>query len=765
MAHDNTGKIFANLDDTDLLFGDDDKETVSACTSVSALEPWLVLVVDDEPGIHAITEVVLVNNLYNGHPIKLLSAYSAKEAKEILQRESNIAVVLLDVVMETDQAGLQLVRWIREELGNRQVRIILRTGEPGQAPERQVIIDYHINDYKAKTELTADKLFLTVLVAIRSYEDMQAIERSRCDLEKLLDSANALMHLRSASYEILQLSLQPLPLKEMLSRALDIVLAIPWMATIKRGVIFLYNETTNQLELVVQKQFNPQLFSLCQTIPLGYCLCGLAAASGEVVISTQIDDRHAITTPDMTPHGHYCVPILLNQHCLGVLNVYLPPNHLCKDEEVDFLKHIANTIAGLLSRHKAEQKIAQLSRALEQSPIAVIITDTIGNIEYINQRFTTLTGYLPQDLIGRSVMTLKVGDDTYTQQIFHNILSHGFDWSGELQGRKKTGELFWEFLSLSPMVDTDQQITNYIFISADITDKKELEAARDQLLTTLDTKVVERTQELNRKIEELEETRQELIAGAKMASLGRLVAGFAHEINTPIGICVSTISSIPPSVAQLEQMLAQDEIDETELNTCLAHLRKNATLGLYHMRRAADLVTRFKRTSVDQASEQKRYFDVKETVHDIVVSLHSTFSTSKIAIQLDGPDELVVFSHPGSLGQIFTNLLLNSFKHGFDNGQRDGTIQIRFSTEGSPPNHLHFWYWDNGRGIKPAHMEKIFEPFFTTARESGGSGLGMFLVYNIVTEQLKGKIDISSVIGEGTEFYFHFSVCEEEELT
>ncbi|MBF0460999.1 MAG: PAS domain S-box protein [Magnetococcales bacterium] len=588
------------------------------------------------------------------------------------------------------------------------------------------------------------------------------IVRDNSERMHRLQQIERAMELRSAISEILQQSLQPLTLQEMLHRALDIVLAIPWMKVKQRGAIFLYNDATERLELVVHKSLAPELVALCQSIPLGYCLCGRAAVSGEVVLSDQVDARHEVNFPGMTPHGHYCVPILFKQNCLGVLNVYLPAGHAFQEEEIDFLKNIANTLAGLISRHRAEQKVIQLSRALEQSPVAILITNVQGNVEYTNPRFTSLTGYQQEEVVGQDALLLKFRDNPYAQQIFRKVIGRGWEWSGELHSHKKSGELFWEFVSFSPVLDMEQQITHYILISEDITEKMALKAAQDHLLATLDAKVVERTQELNQKVEELETTRYELIAREKMASLGRLVAGFAHELNTPVGIGVSTISGIPASVAHLEKMLEQEEVDEADLNRCLAHIRDSAVLGLANMRRAADLVTRFKRTSVDQSSESVRRFEVKETLNDVVISLHNTFKTSRIAIELEGPDSLVVCSKPGLLGQIFTNLLMNSFKHGFDHGQREGTIHIRYTLEKTQPDQLHFWYRDNGRGIEAAHVKKLFEPFFTTARDAGGSGLGTFIVYNIITDQLRGKIEVSSVPGEGVLFDFCFPVQEAE---
>ncbi|MGB0694388.1 MAG: sensor histidine kinase [Rhodospirillaceae bacterium] len=156
--------------------------------------PWNVLIVDDDPEVHLITRAVLYPLRFKGRALALKSAYSAYEAEAVIAADPTIAVILLDVVMETEDAGLRLVKTIREKLGNRMVRIILRTGQPGQAPEREVIIDYDINDYKAKTELTAQKLFTSMVAALRSYDDLRALEASE---QKLLE-ANEQLELRVA---------------------------------------------------------------------------------------------------------------------------------------------------------------------------------------------------------------------------------------------------------------------------------------------------------------------------------------------------------------------------------------------------------------------------------------------------------------------------------------------------------------------------------------------------------------------------------------
>lgn len=148
--------------------------------------PWRILIVDDDEEVHSVTRYALRKVRFRDRPLELLSAYSAAQAQTMLAAEADIALVLLDVVMETDDAGLRLVRAIRDDLGDKAVRIILRTGQPGQAPEERVIVDYDVNDYKAKTELTSQKLFTTVIAALRAYDSITVIEANRRGLRRMV---------------------------------------------------------------------------------------------------------------------------------------------------------------------------------------------------------------------------------------------------------------------------------------------------------------------------------------------------------------------------------------------------------------------------------------------------------------------------------------------------------------------------------------------------------------------------------------------------
>jgi len=179
--------------DDDLFFDDSNDSDASR----ASLDRWKILVVDDEPEVFQVTALALQDFAFSDRGLELIPAYSGAEAQELINKHNDIALILLDVVMESEHAGLKLVRWIREEKGNSFVRIILRTGQPGQAPEKKVISEYDINDYKEKTELTATKLFTVVTSGLRSYRDMMALEESRVGLERVIDASANIMKTRS----------------------------------------------------------------------------------------------------------------------------------------------------------------------------------------------------------------------------------------------------------------------------------------------------------------------------------------------------------------------------------------------------------------------------------------------------------------------------------------------------------------------------------------------------------------------------------------
>lgn len=276
-----------------------------------------------------------------------------------------------------------------------------------------------------------------------------------------------------------------------------------------------------------------------------------------------------------------------------------------------------------------------------------------------------------------------------------------------------------------------------------------------ELNVSLEQRVTQRTAELYAANQRLQEERQRAIETEKMASLGRMVAGFAHEVNTPVGVAVGAISHTQQMVGELSEMLLQDEVSEDALNDRLTMLDESSALALANLQRAAELVRSFKRTAVDQTSDAERDFDLAELIDDVLLNLSPLFRRTTIRFVVNCPARLGLRGAPGALTQVLTNLCMNAWTHAFADGSQQGTVRIDAEVRG---DEVSIRFTDDGCGMTAESSGKIFEPFFTTRRNSGGSGLGLYIAYNLITQQLDGTVECQSELGKGTEFIIRFPI-------
>jgi len=277
----------------------------------------------------------------------------------------------------------------------------------------------------------------------------------------------------------------------------------------------------------------------------------------------------------------------------------------------------------------------------------------------------------------------------------------------------------------------------------------------NELNKSLEDKVKERTFELERTNDKLEQTiinlkltQNKLIESEKMASLGALVAGVAHEINTPIGISLTGITHFLGISEEIKEHYESSKMTQKEFENFLNKSVELASLININLDKTVQLIRSFKQISVDQTSEEKREFNIKKYFKEILLSINNIINRTKIEVEIQCNDNINITSYPGAYSQIFTNLILNSIIHGYKEKQK-GKITIDIHKE---DNELIFNYTDDGSGIKKENLSKIFDPFFTTNREKGGTGLGLNIIYNIVTNNLKGNIICHSDEKEGVLF-------------
>ena len=255
-------------------------------------------------------------------------------------------------------------------------------------------------------------------------------------------------------------------------------------------------------------------------------------------------------------------------------------------------------------------------------------------------------------------------------------------------------------------------------------------------------------QSLEESLEKLHRTQKEMIQSAKMAALGDLVAGVAHEVNTPIGVSVTAASFLAERTRQLRDLYGKGEMKRSDLEKYLALAEESSGSVLSNLERAAELVQSFKKVAADQSSEEKRVFGMKNYLEQILLSLRPQFKRTPHQVSMECPDDLTLDSYPGAIMQIMTNLIMNSLLHGFADG-RAGEISITVEAAGE---NVALTYRDTGVGMDQEQKERIYDPFYTTTRGSGGTGLGMNIVYNLVTQTLKGSIILETSPGQGAIF-------------
>ncbi|MBP9943445.1 MAG: HAMP domain-containing protein [Desulfomicrobium sp.] len=280
----------------------------------------------------------------------------------------------------------------------------------------------------------------------------------------------------------------------------------------------------------------------------------------------------------------------------------------------------------------------------------------------------------------------------------------------------------------------------------------------------LEDRVEQRTSELARAneslqtaLESLRQAQGQLVMSEKLAALGGLVAGVAHEINTPVGVALSATSTMAEKNRILSELFATGEMKRSNLTEYLESTREGVEMTLLNLNRASDLIRSFKMVAADQVSESRRRFNVREYIGQVLLSLRPKLKKTQHRVEVECDEDLVIESYPGALSQILTNFIVNSLTHAFGEGQA-GLIRIAVVRNDGT---LSLTYSDDGCGIAPEVQDRIFEPFYTTARAKGSTGLGLHIVFNIVTGTLGGTITCCSAPGQGTTFQVRMPVERE----
>jgi PAS domain S-box-containing protein len=410
--------------------------------------------------------------------------------------------------------------------------------------------------------------------------------------------------------------------------------------------------------------------------------------------------------------------------------------------------------------------------------IAIISTDTEGYITSFNVGAENMLGYRADDILYKKTPMLfhsidEVKDRSEELTAIYGRKIDGFDTFTTVPNDEGYEEREWSYITsehkiltvnliVTCMYDSQGKAFGYLGLASNISVRKEMEeklrkrteelgSAIKNLLVHeehLEDMVRERTIKLEESLATIQSTQNQLIESEKMALLGSLVAGVAHEINTPVGIGVTLSSSLEDRTKKLKKLLEDKKLTKKHIDEYIELALEVSGMMYRTMTQAGDLIQSFKLVAVDQSVENRRVFNLNEYVGDIINSLGSKFSRANVDIHVESDKEIMIDSYPGSFYQVFTNLMMNSLRHGFD-GIEPGQITIKLDEN---EDMIVIDFSDNGCGISEENMKKIFEPFYTTKRSEGGTGLGLNIVNNLIYQKLKGTIKCDSQEGKGTHF-------------
>jgi signal transduction histidine kinase len=267
--------------------------------------------------------------------------------------------------------------------------------------------------------------------------------------------------------------------------------------------------------------------------------------------------------------------------------------------------------------------------------------------------------------------------------------------------------------------------------------------------TRLFTELQERTRQLSQSLEDLRAAQDSLVQNEKLAALGRLVAGVAHELNTPVGTSVTVASAFVNKTNQFEADLASGNVRRSILTEFIAASREAASQIMVNLGHAIDLIQSFKQVAADRNISDRRHFDLAEVTEQVVKGLRFGLRSQNLTVSVECEPNLAMNSYAGPYGQVLTNLVLNSVAHAFPDGAR-GSVRIAAQALGN--DNVEVLFSDDGCGMSAEVRRQVFDPFFTTRRDQGSTGLGLHIVHNIVTNRLGGKINLETRPGAGTKF-------------
>ncbi len=438
--------------------------------------------------------------------------------------------------------------------------------------------------------------------------------------------------------------------------------------------------------------------------------------------------------------GHISEGLALEARPRGSIEEF---NHLADD-----LDHMA------ISLKEREQRALAIFNA---SPVPMTVTDLNRESVFIdvNEAWCATFGYQRGQVLGRTGIDIGLQASV---QIRMDAIKSMQEGSASVEGTLYRADRVPVLCQIYCRLLQSGDARLMVWATIDIGDLRRTTTELQELNAELEARVARRTEALdglNNKLSgvvaHLRETQTELVRSAKMAALGGLVAGVAHELNTPLGNGLMAVTALNDEARQFKVSM-QSGLRRSALEDLLASVEQGTGIATRNLQRAAELVTSFKQVAVDQSSAQRRSFELGEVVGEMLVTLHPTLSRTPYKVTVNVPTGLRLDSYPGALGQVVVNLINNAVLHGFD-GRTHGIIRITGERgETGEPGEIVLRVADDGKGIPEALLSRVFDPFVTTRMGQGGTGLGLHISYNAVVNMLGGSITVFSEPGQGAMF-------------
>lgn len=456
------------------------------------------------------------------------------------------------------------------------------------------------------------------------------------------------------------------------------------------------------------------------------------------------------------------------------LNLHRPQFTKSSNDEISQMENAINEMRLTLKQQLQERKQSDermsaqwelLNNVLSNIPSGIFWKDS--NFSYVgsNTNFAKDFGAnSPDEIIAKSDYDLPWTKDDADRSRYQDmqIIETGKSLLNiEDAHINQEGKRVVNLLSKVPLKNKNGEIIGILGVYSDITEMRQAAEQIRELNENLELKVKQRTQELEesnievgKALDQLKNAQNQLVQSEKMAALGGLVAGVAHEINTPVGIGVTAASYLKDSVEKIKNLSLENQMRRSDFDQFLSQTDESTDIILKNLNRAAELIRGFKQVAVDQSSESNRPFKVCEYINEVLISLKPKLKKTKHKIEVVCNDDIEINSNPGAFSHIVTNFVTNSLLHGFEN-KEEGHMKFVVNREG---DSLILIYTDDGVGIPEQYIKQIFDPFFTTKRGKGGSGLGLHVLYNSVTQSLGGTIVCHSEVGHGVEFVIRIPI-------